>query len=172
VAGATEKGDVEERVAPPLDAETAKLVEDCLRGFTAADFKERVKCFDALLAVGDPAVPPVVKALQDENRLIRMHAADLLRKWALDPEILPTVRAWAMKPLVTVLGDPDYHVRVVAIQALGSMKDPRAVDPLIESLRRGNSRIRGFAAQALRNVTGEDFGEEVEAWVRWQEGKE
>ncbi|MEK7679021.1 MAG: HEAT repeat domain-containing protein, partial [Deltaproteobacteria bacterium] len=51
--------------------------------------------------------------------------------------------------LIEALKDPNADVRQNAAEALGELKDPRAVLPLIEALKDGNGGVRQSAAWAL-----------------------
>jgi HEAT repeat protein len=46
----------------------------------------------------------------------------------------------------------DSHVRWRAAGALGKIGDSRAVEPLIAALKDENSRVRQYAAEALRKI--------------------
>jgi len=69
---------------------------------------------------------PLVQALRDENREIRLQVAALLGELKIDRTIEPLIR--------TALNDESWHVRSVAISALGEF-GPEAIEPLIEILR-------------------------------------
>jgi HEAT repeat protein len=71
--------------------------------------------------------------------------------------------------LIQEMRDKDPLVRQGAARALGIIGDTRAVDPLIATLRDGNRHVQGDAAEALRKITGEDFGGDHEKWQDWWE---
>ena len=72
-------------------------------------------------------------------------------------------------PLVAAaLKDEDGSVRWEAAEALGKIKDPRAVEPLIAALKDEVSGVRESAAEALRKITGKDF-KNPEEWRNWWE---
>lgn len=52
-------------------------------------------------------------------------------------------------PLTEMLKDSDYDVRYAATEALGIVRDPRAVRPLIAALKHENPDVREAAAEAL-----------------------
>ena len=58
----------------------------------------------------------------------------------------------AVPLLVRRLGDPDEWMRRAAAEALGELKDPRAVEPLMTMLKDSSSAVRCFAARALGNI--------------------
>ena len=55
-----------------------------------------------------------------------------------------------MPPLITALKDEDGDVRRAAAAALGELKDPRAVEPLISALKDGD--VRNTAARVLGEI--------------------
>jgi len=59
-------------------------------------------------------------------------------------------------------------------KALGGIGDKRAVGPLIEKWKDTNtSPMNDVIAEALDNITGKDFGKDLEKWQQWwQENKE
>ncbi len=68
---------------------------------------------------------------------------------------------------LTKVEDQTADVRRAAAWALGKIKDPRAVEPLISALQ--DPIVRFWAAQSLKEITGEDFGENKEKWQAWWE---
>jgi len=69
--------------------------------------------------------------------------------------------------LVSLLGDEFADNRDAAIIALGRLKEPGAVKPMLPLLKDKYPRIRTHAAEALHQITGENFGENYRAWKRW-----
>ncbi len=73
---------------------------------------------------------------------------------------------------IIALEDENPGVRRAAARALGTMKDLRAVEPLIAVLRDRDGGVRLYAADALEKITGKDFGGDVKKWQQWlAEGK-
>ncbi len=67
-------------------------------------------------------------------------------------EILTSIGKPAVKPLIVRLRDNDALVRRNAVEALGEIKDPRAVGPLIDMLKDTDSLIRRHAVKALGRI--------------------
>jgi HEAT repeat protein/beta-lactamase regulating signal transducer with metallopeptidase domain len=62
-------------------------------------------------------------------------------------------RDTAVPALLSVLKDENVAVRLAAVQSLGSLEDPRAVDALVQALRTdADARVREAAAEALGNI--------------------
>ena len=103
---------------------------------------------DAICALelkGDEAIDPLISALSNRKKNIRLHAANLLG--AIGDEK-------AIKPLILTLSDNNKLVRREASTAFSRM-GPAAVDPLIEVLDDPDWRVRGAAAWALGNLNDE-----------------
>ncbi len=66
------------------------------------------------------------------------------------------------QPLIAALKDKDPVVRARAVYELADsdIKDPRNVEPLIAALKDKDFYVRRGAAEALKNIRGQDFGED------------
>ncbi|MFN3699646.1 MAG: HEAT repeat domain-containing protein, partial [Dictyoglomus sp.] len=79
----------------------------------------------------------------------------------------------AVEPLISALKDEDWYVREAAAYALGEIGDSRAVEPLISALKDKDEIFQFVAKEALKKITGMDFGIDYEKWNKWwQENKE
>ncbi|MGQ0602963.1 MAG: HEAT repeat domain-containing protein, partial [Anaerolineales bacterium] len=56
------------------------------------------------------------------------------------------------EPLIDAVAMPDARVRLIAIQALGQIGDPRGIKPLIVALRDSSNEVRSHAAFALNKI--------------------
>lgn len=96
----------------------------------------------ALASIGDSAIPSLVKTLQHEDWLVRLHAVESLGK---------TGSRQAVEPLLSVLfNDRDSAVREDAVRALGEIGDPQAVDYLFTAMREPG--LRTLAVEALGRI--------------------
>jgi len=68
----------------------------------------------------------------------------------------------AVAPLSEALDSPIEGGAWAAARTLGQLRAEEAVEPLVEAL--SNDSARGAALEALRNITGRDYGEDAEAW--------
>ncbi|MFA6056254.1 MAG: HEAT repeat domain-containing protein [Thermodesulfovibrionales bacterium] len=99
---------------------------------------------EALKRMGRPAVEPLTAFLRDDNPYLCMVVIKLLG------EIGDNL---AVGHLIGVLKHfRSWQLRSEAADALGKIKDPRIVGPLIEALNDRNSRVREAAAKSLKEV--------------------
>ncbi|MDF0673948.1 MAG: HEAT repeat domain-containing protein [Nitrospira sp.] len=96
----------------------------------------------ALAAIGDAAIPSLLKALRHEDWLVRLHAVESLGK---------AKSKQAVEALLSVLfNDRDSAVREDAVRALGEIGDPRAVEFLLTAMREPG--LRTLAVEALGRI--------------------
>jgi HEAT repeat protein len=119
--------------------------------------------WDNCVALGSPAVKPLIAALKDKD--VRKAAAEALGRLGWEPAqdemagwYWMAKRYWgqcvvlgalAVEPLIAALKHKDSDARKVAAEALGEIKDPRAVEPLIAALKDEKWDVRAAAAEAL-----------------------
>jgi hypothetical protein len=116
-----------------------------LHGEALERWQERVRmeAAAALVRVGEEAVPPLIRALQERQAEVRYWAAGALG----------CIRdARAVLPLIEALRDPDGRVRVGVVTALGRIGERRACSALCEALSDGDPGVRGCAAETLFQV--------------------
>ena len=54
-----------------------------------------------------------------------------------------------------------------AAYALEKLGDERAVEPLIKALKDESASVCWSAVEALKKITGKDFGEDYKKWLNW-----
>jgi hypothetical protein len=154
IAHCNERDEVQEWIAELKD-------EDPRIRQTAAEILGRLQ---------DPrAIGPLIVALVDEASEVREAASEALKNflfWEKSDEANRVV-----PELIVVLQDQrkDPEVRKNAAKALGKIKDPRAVEPLIEALK--DPLSRDYVAEALEEITGEKLGRNFWKWREWFEKK-
>jgi HEAT repeat protein len=99
----------------------------------------------------------------DNLKTIREEAALALAKIG-DPR--------AVEPLIASLEFGEMRGRSAAAKALGSFKDKRAVEPLIAILDEFPGRACAVSADALKAITGQDFGTDAKKWREWWKGQQ
>jgi hypothetical protein len=58
-------------------------------------------------------------------------------------------------------------VQIAAVKALGQIRDPRAVEPLIAAVQSQSESVRAEAAWVLEKLTDENFGADYKRWRQW-----
>jgi len=104
----------------------------------------RKKAADTLVALGEPAVRPITKALKDKRTDLRWYACEILGR------IGPDAKS-AVGGLRGALGDDQEVVRIAAAGALGKLGDAAkpAVSALAKALGDSSWKVRKAAAEAL-----------------------
>src|SRR5437667_142946 len=146
----------------------------------------RVDATDALARIGRPALATLLAALRHEEWILRLHACEALGKIGAEEAVSPlcevmlhdrdaAVRQDAAKALGSI-GHPaafealakavaDLSVRPYAVDALGKLKDPRAV-PILVDVVAGKNRLANARRVA---VCGDESGaldvEEMEVQI-------
>jgi len=95
--------------------------------------------FDENVPIAD--IEQCFRALRDENISIRLIATDIFRELKFRPAVLSLIHALQY--------DDNSGVRWKAADALGHIRDPIAMDPLIRALKDEDYNVRGYAALAL-----------------------
>ncbi len=109
----------------------------------------RDRTITALVAIGRPAVEPLITALTDAHS-----------SWwevAYAPLALGKIQDHrAVAPLITALTNDELSsiCRMNAAVALGELKDPRAVGSLVVSLDDRSPNVRAYAGRALQQIGG------------------
>ena len=129
---------------------------------------------NALVEIGEPAVEPLIKILQDENEnvFLQMKVTAVLAGIKDERAVQPMIKALkekpelqadlgynlglmgepAVEPLITALGDGDPNVRVRAAEALGRIGGERAIGPLTTALNDEDETVRVFAKLGLKSI--------------------
>jgi HEAT repeat protein len=97
----------------------------------------------ALGRIGEPAVQPLIAALDDERPVVRRRAAQALGVAECTEAVVPLVEA---------LKDDDWRVRAFAAGALQRLPDARSVDALVVALTDEESNVREAASEALARI--------------------
>ena len=120
----------------------------------------RSEILRALAAYGGPAAEPVLRvAVNDPDADVRVVACGLWGKRG-DAE--------AAKLLGGVLNsDIDKDVRMAAARALGQSHDPAAVAALGTALEDADPAMQNRAMIALRQVSGQNLGNDVDRWRQY-----
>ncbi|MEG4975099.1 HEAT repeat domain-containing protein [Microcoleus sp. K4-B3] len=132
---------VDEPTANPK--EIASLIEK----LKTNDKRELSAAIKKLGKIGEPAIPALMKALQDKNLPVRRSAAQVLAK--IGPPAIPD--------LAQALNNPNADVRSSAAYALGGIgaEAQTALPQLVFLLQDSNPDVRSSAAEALGGIGAE-----------------
>jgi len=121
------------RIGPPA-------VDALIGALQHSDDDVRWKAAIALGEIGDQrAIEPLIGLLCDEDRFVKSRAASALGMTG-EP---------AVTPLISALREGDGNLRWGAAIALGKIRDPRAIEPLIRALTDKYENVRAEAAASL-----------------------
>jgi len=98
----------------------------------------------------------VLAGLNDDDRDVRVTCCRMLGERA-DPSTI--------EPLSKLVAtDSDIDVRLAVVNALGEMKMPGTIPGLATALKDRDPALQFAGVEAMKNVTGEKLGNDVEAW--------
>jgi HEAT repeat protein len=132
------------------------------------------------------ALNVLIGGLKDESRAVRYHcvaalsnfpkvnSANALSTVLHDPEIrihaissLIKIGEVAVPSMIKTLKSKDQLDAGGAAAVLGRIGSDKAVNPLIEALSRPELEVTRQANAALRMITKQSFGDDIEAWKNW-----
>lgn len=126
-------------------------IEGLVKLLTYEDLSVREAAVLALGEVGDiSCAVPLTERFQDPCLDIRVAACNALIKMG----------SQVVEIIIDVLKDENWIVREGAVQALDKLRDPRAIQPLIEALKTTNRRR---ISDALRSIGPASFEPLIEA---------
>lgn len=122
----------------------ARVFDPLVKSLASADWIVRMHAAKALGRIGNPlAVPALVPLLQDKVKAVREETAGALA--AIGTASIPS--------LVLALRHEEWLVRLHAVEALGKLKSPDAVEPLLFALFNDrDSAVREDAVRALGDI--------------------
>jgi len=118
------------------------------------DIRLRTVITEVLVKIGDASMELLIKALKESDAPIAaiLKALRLLKTHSMTSQqrarLRATLEEWRpIEPLIHALNDdPSYFGRADAAEALGKLRDRRAINPLIDALK--DSKVRASAALA------------------------
>jgi len=130
----------------------ARVLMPLMQALGSRDWIVRMHAAKGLGRIGDAqAIPALMPLLQDKVKAVREEASSALA----------SIGAAAVAGLVEALQHEDWLVRLHAVEALGKLKSPDAVDPLLRALfNERDSAIREDVVKALgtiRDVRAVDY---------------
>ncbi len=157
-------------------------VEPLIAELKNEDWHIREYAASLLGKIKDPrAVEPLLAALNPDENINVLNSVVYTLREIRDPR--------AVEPLVAVLTEKSTYIKVslsgereivtrkrypqsilyLATQALGSIKDPHAIEQLISVLNDKDeaSSVKSYVAEALSQITERRFGPDPEKWQEW-----
>ncbi|MFQ5645314.1 MAG: HEAT repeat domain-containing protein [bacterium] len=141
--------------------------------------------------IGDhQAIDPLIHLLDDHDLGVHRQIASSLQKFGgvAEKRLINDLKhgeiharenaAWALgkigseeaeKPLIAALTGKSAWLRENAAGSLGEIGTQQAVRPLIKALSDHETVVATKAAEALKTITGQDFGLAPAAWQKWQD---
>ncbi len=110
---------------------------------------------------GPGQVPQILVALRDEDELVRIEAARALQR------IHSTNAVEALIARLNASIEESKDVRAACAHALGQYPQPRVLAALAASLRDQSLSVNMSALEAMRYLTGQDFGLDQRAWLEF-----
>jgi HEAT repeats len=107
------------------------------------DLRYHENALEKLIKIGEPAVEPLITALEDKDISVRVGAARALGGIKYNR---------ALEPLIVTLKDENASVRMWAAEALGEIEDPGAAEALGVALTDADPRVRIAAESALKKI--------------------
>jgi HEAT repeat protein len=146
-----------------------RSIEPLISSIKDATQLELWSSIEALLKIGKPAVKPLIAALRNYDKTIRIHAVialGLIKDKSAVEFIIPLLKddycRWvaitslasindrqAVEPIIPLLKDENDFIRAYSAKALGKLGDPRAVEYLIYTLKDKELHVQLSAAWAL-----------------------
>jgi hypothetical protein len=120
--------------------------------------------------------PLIIPLLEDQDRNVRQEAVRALQRLhnaaAIDPLIGRTraERYTGNAVSATRVGEADAQIRADACTALGQYAETRVVQALITAIDDDQLVVNRAAAESLKVLTGQVFGEDQRAWLVWFAG--
>lgn len=107
--------------------------------FKSEDIEARNRARHALVEIGEPAIEPLIEALEIRGNVANWARGTLVEMAAIDP-------------LIQALENGSDDVRYLAVDGLGTIRGERVVEPLIQALKDENTKVRWVAAMHLGNI--------------------
>ncbi len=141
---------VRERLLEALSQKGGKIsIDALLPALNDINPAVRTTAIHSLTKIGEPAVAPLIEALEHKSKYVRSGAAQVLGNLK-DPR--------AVMPLIALLEDQAAAVRHDAAESLGRLRDERAVNPLKSTLSDSDQVVRVAVEAALLKLGYEPGG--------------
>jgi HEAT repeat protein len=134
-----------------------------LRGLRPGAGPQTVPLLLKLLAGGEPSAD-----VRAAPAIVRWEAAALLRDLGRRGAVDAGQQAEAVDVLIARADhDEDRNVRITALEALGSFREPKVLTALVAALRERDFAIQSAAEQSLTRLTGVSHNYDADEWSAW-----
>ncbi len=143
-----------------IDAQQTACTELARQIQTESDPLVRRTIQETVAKLDAPLADDILAAgVQDDDREVRIYCCRTLGKRA-KPQAISKLAG-------VVQTDADFDVRMAAVDALGAIKTPESVRALAAALKDQDPAMQYAGVQAMRGASGEDLGNDVEAWRQY-----
>lgn len=104
-----------------------------------------------LAELGELAIEPLVKVLQDGNSTARRNAVNTVRRLWFHGKARESTIKYIVEPLIEVLKDENDITRAFAILVLSDIRDMRAFEPLLEMIKDESAYVRWCLASRVKD---------------------
>ncbi len=132
----------------------------CEKAVAKGDWPVRAVLAEALGYLSAPSAADSIRALlksEKDPRVLTMAIFGVAQKRMAD----------AIDMVIPLLEHEDWQVRVAVIETLATLKDEKGLMPLIDRLMNERGRLRQDIADALKKMTGRDYGRDANKWRQW-----
>ncbi len=155
-----------------------RAIDGLVGALSAKEEEVRLACRDALVAMDDAAVKPLIGALTNKDAFTRQHACEALGEIGDKAAAVPLLKniddenrlvrlaatyavgkvqdKGATAALIVKMRDKDRGIREAAAVSLGQLADQSAVAPLIAALSDPVDKVREQAAASLGRIAPND----------------
>ncbi len=105
----------------------------------------------------------LIAGLDDTESMVRQACCEKLGDRADASSIAPLAK--------TIADDSNVDVRLAATAALGKFKSPEAARALTAALSDSDPAMQYAGVQAMKSITGKDYGPNVETWLQVAQGE-
>jgi HEAT repeat protein len=110
-------------------------------------------------------VEPIILTLEDPSHFVRLHAAEALQHFPEAPVVEALSSRFKIERHIWVKQKIIESLRVIGIA--NSALKKICIEPLIEGISDSQEGVAKNAQLALRSMTGQSYGKNIDQWNRW-----
>ncbi len=132
--------EIKSKIVEIIQLKDNRIVRILIRLLAMEDDEIVDLAVDGLSEMGEKSYGRILEAVKSPSARMRANAARVLGKMRAVP---------AMDTLIGLLHDPEWQVRCYVVEALGLIKDKRAIEPLVLRLADNVERVQRQTVQSL-----------------------